>query len=89
MEAQDKALKLNTLYRAHDVRDRDRIAHIAQQAHKDLDDVISPEPDEDLEDSELKRLGAPAGHRARAHAARGPHLDARLRHRRLAPRDAR
>ncbi|HEY7467133.1 MAG TPA: hypothetical protein VIB47_10640 [Dehalococcoidia bacterium] len=52
MEGPDKALRLNTLYRPT-VFGSDRIAHIAQQAHKDLDDVISQEPDEDLEDSEL------------------------------------
>jgi hypothetical protein len=52
MEGSDKALKLNTLYRPTHFGS-DRVAHIAQQAHKDLDDVISAEPNEDLEDSEL------------------------------------
>jgi hypothetical protein len=52
MEGPDKALRLNTLYRPT-VFGSDRIAHIAQEAHKDLDDVISQEPYEDLEDSEL------------------------------------
>jgi hypothetical protein len=52
MEGPDKALRLNTLYRPT-MLGSDRIAHIAQQAHKDLDDVISQEPNEELEDSEL------------------------------------
>ena len=50
-EAQDKLTNLSNLYRTSGFGvDR---ARMARQAHQDLDDVPTPEPDAELEDSEL------------------------------------
>lgn len=64
-EAQDKMLTLNALYKAPSSKSQDRIA---RQVHKDLDDVTTPDPPQDLEDSELsdsERNSAIARERAR------------------------
>ena len=51
-DAQDRVLKLNTMYRlapfSHNATDR-----MTQQVHAQLDDVSTPEPNEELADSDL------------------------------------
>jgi hypothetical protein len=50
-DAQDRVIKLNTMYRlAPFSSPTDRMT---RQVHDQLDDVSTPEPDEELEDSDL------------------------------------
>ena len=51
-DAQDHVIKLNTMYR---LAPFSNLAgnRMAQQVHDQLDDVSTPEPDEELEDSDL------------------------------------
>jgi hypothetical protein len=51
-DAQDRVIKLNTMYRLAPFSDA-RTSRMAQQVHDQLDDVSTPEPDEELEDSDL------------------------------------
>jgi hypothetical protein len=51
-DAQDRVIKLNTIYRT-EAFGADRAGGIARQTHRELDDVATPEPDEELEDAEL------------------------------------
>jgi hypothetical protein len=51
-DAQDRLIKLNTMYRMASFSNLN--AHkMAQQVHDQLDEVSTPEPDEELEDSDL------------------------------------
>ena len=54
-DAQDRVLKLNTMYRLapFSTAGADRIA---RQVHDQLDEVSTPEPDEELEDSDLSEV---------------------------------
>ena len=51
-DAQDKVYKLRSIYQTEAVG-TDRARTIARQHHRELDEVIPPEPDEELADSEL------------------------------------
>jgi len=51
-DAQDRMLRLNSIYRVSSFAS-DHTRGFARQVHADLDDVTTPEPDEELEDSEL------------------------------------
>ena len=51
-DAQDKVLQLRHIYQT-EVFGADRAGTIARQPHRDLDEVATPEPDQELEDSEL------------------------------------
>jgi hypothetical protein len=51
-DAQDRVLRLNTLYR-FSALGTDPARGIAKQAHQDFNEVTTPEPDEELTDSEL------------------------------------
>jgi hypothetical protein len=51
-DAQDKVYRLRSIYQT-EVFGADRARTVAQQHHRELDEVIPPEPDEELEDSEL------------------------------------
>lgn len=51
-DEQEKAARLNQVYRPTSIGSV-RVNEIASRAHKDLDDVIWHEPQEDLEESEL------------------------------------
>jgi hypothetical protein len=51
-EAQDKVVGLRQIYQT-EAFGADRARTVAQQHHRELDEVIPPEPDEELEDSEL------------------------------------
>jgi hypothetical protein len=52
MEGPDQVLRLSSLYRAELYGNR-RAGDLARAGHADLDDVATPEPLEDLDDSEL------------------------------------
>ena len=52
-EAQDKVISLNNIYRTEAFSPERARATTARQSHHDLDEVATPEPDEELEDSEL------------------------------------
>lgn len=51
-DAQDRVIKLNTIYRTS-AFGTDRARALAGQTHRELDDVATPEPDEELADAEL------------------------------------
>jgi hypothetical protein len=51
-DAQDKVLRLRSIY-ATEAFGADRARQGAQQDHRDLDEVATPEPDEELEDSDI------------------------------------
>lgn len=51
-DAQDKVLGLRSIY-ATEHSGTDRARNVASQHHRDLDEVSTPEPDAELEDSEL------------------------------------
>jgi hypothetical protein len=51
-DAQDKVIKLNSIYRT-ELYGTDRAQNVAKTTHQDLDEVATPEPSEELEDSEL------------------------------------
>ena len=51
-DAQDRMLRLNSIHRLS-YFNADATRGAARQMHADLDDVTTPEPDEELEDSEL------------------------------------
>jgi hypothetical protein len=51
-DAQDRVIKLNTMYRLAPMSNL-TTNRMAQQVHDQLDDVSTPEPDEELEDSDL------------------------------------
>ena len=51
-DAQDRVLRLNSIYR-FSAFGTDHARGVAQQAHAELDEVNTPEPDEELADSEL------------------------------------
>lgn len=66
-DAQDKVIKLNTIYRT-EMFGSDRARSMAGPTHREMDDVATPEPDEELEDAELTdhdRQNAIARERAR------------------------
>lgn len=50
-DAQDRVIKLNTMYRLTPYSSP--TDKMARQVHDQLDDVSTPEPDEELEDSDL------------------------------------
>ena len=50
-EAQDKVMRLHSIYRT-EIFGGDR-RKLTSTLHKDIDDVATPEPDEELEDAEL------------------------------------
>lgn len=52
MEGPDQVLRLNSLYRVEIFSHR-RARDIAGASHAEFDDVATPEPFEDLDDSEL------------------------------------
>jgi hypothetical protein len=52
MDGPDQLLKLNTIYRS-EMFGNDRARSMARPAHAELDNVASPEPGEDLDDSEI------------------------------------
>ncbi len=52
-EAQAKVILLNNIYRSDFMGSYKARAAIASRTHAELDDVASPEPDAELEDSEL------------------------------------
>ena len=51
-DAQDKVLHLSNIYRGVGYVSRNR-EEVAQTTHREMDDVPTAEPGEDLEDSEL------------------------------------
>ena len=51
-DAQDRVIKLNTIYRTS-AFGADRARTLAGQTHRELDDVATAEPDEELADAEL------------------------------------
>jgi hypothetical protein len=51
-DAQDKVIKLSNIYRT-EAFGADRARTIASETHRELDDVVTGEPDEELTDSEL------------------------------------
>jgi hypothetical protein len=51
-DAQDRVIKLNSIYRT-EAFGADRSRSIARQTHRELDEIATPEPDEELEDAEL------------------------------------
>jgi hypothetical protein len=51
-DAQDRVIKLNTMYRFAPFSNLST-NRMAQQVHDQLDDVSTPEPNEELEDSDL------------------------------------
>jgi hypothetical protein len=51
-DAQDKVVGLRQIYMT-EAYGTDRARTVAAQHHRDLDEVVPPEPDEELEDSEL------------------------------------
>ncbi len=51
-DAQDRVVKLNSIYRT-EAFGADRSRTLAGQTHRELDDVATPEPDEELEGAEL------------------------------------
>lgn len=51
-DAQDKLIQLRQIYQT-EVFGADRARTIARQHHRDLDEVATPEPDEELADAEL------------------------------------
>jgi hypothetical protein len=66
-DAQDRVIKLNSIYRT-EAFGADRSRTVARQTHRDLDEVATPEPDQELEDAELsdsERLSAIARERMR------------------------
>jgi hypothetical protein len=66
-DAQDKVIGLNQIYRT-EAFGADRASTVAKDHHEALDEVATPEPDEELEDSELtdaERRSAIARERAR------------------------
>jgi hypothetical protein len=67
LDAQDKLIKLHTIYRT-EIFGSDRARSVAGPTHREMDDVVTGEPDEELEDAELsdyERQGAIARERAR------------------------
>ena len=67
LDAQDKVIKLNTIYRT-EMFGADRARSAAAATHREMDDVVTGEPDEELEDAELsdfERQEAIARERAR------------------------
>ena len=52
MEGPDQVLRMSTLYRA-DLFGHKRAGEMARTGHAEFDDVASPDPLEDLDDSEL------------------------------------
>jgi endonuclease/exonuclease/phosphatase (EEP) superfamily protein YafD len=53
LDAQDKVINLRAIYQTQAFGSADRAQTIARQQHRDLDEVATPEPNEELEDSEL------------------------------------
>jgi hypothetical protein len=51
-DAQDRVFKLGSIYRSS-LFNRERTDAMTKSTHAELDDVATPEPDEELEDSEL------------------------------------
>jgi hypothetical protein len=51
-DAQDRVIKLNTMYRLTPFNNA-AADRMTQQVHAQLDDVSTPEPDEELQDSDL------------------------------------
>ncbi len=54
-DAQDRVISLNTIYRTS-AFGADRARAAAAQAHRDLDEVNTPEPDVELKDAELSDM---------------------------------
>jgi hypothetical protein len=52
LDAQDRVINLNSIYRAT-LFGGARTNFLARQVHQQLDDVVTPEPDVELEDAEL------------------------------------
>ena len=52
MEGPDQVMRLNSLYRAEILGAR-RPVEFTRSGHQDLDDVASPDPLEDLDDSDI------------------------------------
>ena len=51
-DAQDRVYKLNAIY-SHSLFNRSRTEAMTKSTHADLNDVATPEPDEEIEGSEL------------------------------------
>ena len=51
-DAQDRVIKLNTMYRIS-AFGNENSSRMTRQVHDQLDDVSTPEPGEELEDSDL------------------------------------
>ena len=74
-DAQDRVIKLNSMYRIATFGNENTSA-AARMVHDQLDDVSTPEPDEELDRLRPQRRRAPLRHHSRKDAARRVNLEA-------------